>query len=642
MLLFASLLCLTLPAVAQSPVIGSNPPGSVTIDASRLTTIVALDSAWRFQSSDDPRFADPKYDDSAWPLIQPGMDKRLADAHIPNVPDGRSWARLHLHILNANGPLAISLASVRNDSPYAVFANGKEIGATKGFSVEAKYSATPLSIVLPQEREIVLAVHFVFFKRTVIHYFPIQRFEIGQSEALGNKVELRRRQDLDEAYPGILFALMYFAGMLLSLLLLLVQRNHREYLWLAIYFFLFGVDVASIVGWSTNVLPLWTWAQYLNIFIDNGWLEVVGLEFVAELSQTRHRGWVRIVQAYHLVFPIFYVFGYLEATWIAGFVGGLLVLILSSYMLIAAYRRGNRECGLLFFPYFVKTVMGIVNVIPGVFPTLLPPVWTENLNGKGLSAYEPAALFFMAGLISVILLRFNRVTKDEQVAASEFEAARTVQQLLIPTTAPATPGFSVESVYLPAQKVGGDFFLILPALEKEDDSLLAVVGDVSGKGLQAAMVVSTIIGGLRMQVSREPAEVLAHLNRMLAGHISGFATCCAMLIHRDGRIRIANAGNPSPYCNGEELQTLPGLPLGLVSEVAYEETEYILENGQRLTFVSDGVVEAARAETKELFGFDRTKAISGESASVIAKAASDFGAGAPQADDITVLTVAFA
>jgi serine phosphatase RsbU (regulator of sigma subunit) len=247
----------------------------------------------------------------------------------------------------------------------------------------------------------------------------------------------------------------------------------------------------------------------------------------------------------------------------------------------------------------------------------------------------------LAGLIGIVLYRFVRVSKDEEIAAAELEAAKTVQQLLIPATQPATPGFAVESAYLPARQVGGDFFLVMPGAEGAGDkSLLAIMGDVSGKGLQAAMVVSTIIGGLRMQVSRKPAEVLEHLNRMLFGHVSGFATCCVILIDAEGQMRIANAGNPAPYIDGVELSTLPGLPLGITLDVHYEETTHLLKPGQQITFVSDGVIEATNPG-KELYGFDRARDVSGGSAADIAEAATRFASGAPQADDITVLTVCY-
>lgn len=94
--------------------------------------------------------------------------------------------------------------------------------------------------------------------------------------------------------------------------------------------------------------------------------------------------------------------------------------------------------------------------------------------------------------------------------------------------------------------------------------------------------------------------------------------------------------------SGEEIATLPGLPLGILPEAAYEETGFRLEAGVHLTFVSDGVIEATSASTKELFGFERTMGVSLRSASVIAEAACNFGAGAPQADDITVLTIRLA
>jgi hypothetical protein len=212
----------------------------------------------------------------------------------------------------------------------------------------------------------------------------------------------------------------------------------------------------------------------------------------------------------------------------------------------------------------------------------------------------------------------------------EFEAAREVQEQLV---APAVdvPGFRIESVYAPARRVGGDFFRVLPA---SDGSLLLVVGDVSGKGLKAAMTVSAIMGALHDYSSSKPAEILAHLNRVLHGRVSGFVTCCAALIASDGTMTLANAGNPAPYCNGKELAVEPGLPLGMLPEAAYQETISRIAPGDRLTFVSDGVIEATNAQG-ELYGFERTLAISTQPASAIADAAKQFG----QEDDITVLCV---
>jgi sigma-B regulation protein RsbU (phosphoserine phosphatase) len=124
------------------------------------------------------------------------------------------------------------------------------------------------------------------------------------------------------------------------------------------------------------------------------------------------------------------------------------------------------------------------------------------------------------------------------------------------------------------------------------------------------------------------------LNRVLHGQIRGFVTCAATLIRADGAMTLANAGHLSPYRNGEELAVNSGLPLGIVAEGGYEETNYQLALGDRLTFVSDGVVEAT-SEKRELFGFERTQAISNQPADKIAEAARQFG----QEDDISVVTV---
>jgi sigma-B regulation protein RsbU (phosphoserine phosphatase) len=173
----------------------------------------------------------------------------------------------------------------------------------------------------------------------------------------------------------------------------------------------------------------------------------------------------------------------------------------------------------------------------------------------------------------------------------------------------------------------------------DDGSLLIVMGDVSGKGPKTAMTVSTIVGSLRSLPSRAPAEVLANLNRVLHGQISGFVTCCAALISADGTLTIANAGHLSPYRNGpyrnaEEMAVQAGLPLGMLADGSYDETRCQLAPGDRLTFLSDGVVEA-RNGAGELYGFARTQQIGNQTAAIIAETARQFG----QEDDITVVTV---
>jgi serine phosphatase RsbU (regulator of sigma subunit) len=126
----------------------------------------------------------------------------------------------------------------------------------------------------------------------------------------------------------------------------------------------------------------------------------------------------------------------------------------------------------------------------------------------------------------------------------------------------------------------------------------------------------------------------------MIGRSDGFATCIALKVEASGRVTVANAGHPNPYLDGKEVETEANLPLGLVAEITYPEVSLELRPDQICTLVTDGVVEATSASTRELFGFGRTERLSAQPAAEIAETARKFGEGAPQADDITVLSIA--
>jgi serine phosphatase RsbU (regulator of sigma subunit) len=177
--------------------------------------------------------------------------------------------------------------------------------------------------------------------------------------------------------------------------------------------------------------------------------------------------------------------------------------------------------------------------------------------------------------------------------------------------------------------VGGDFFQFAPI---DGGGLLVLVGDVSGKGLRAAMLVSLIVGAFRNRHSDQPGEILGELNAVLAGQMDGgFVTACCARFELSSGLAIANAGHPAPYCDAREAEVEAGLPLGLVRDASYQES---VAPGNRFTFVSDGVVEAENAQ-RQIFGFDRTREISTRPAAEVAEAARAWG----QNDDITVVTV---
>ena len=244
-----------------------------------------------------------------------------------------------------------------------------------------------------------------------------------------------------------------------------------------------------------------------------------------------------------------------------------------------------------------------------------------------------ASIADFTGLLAIVLIifvRFLRIQHDRERAKSELAAARSVQELMIPQEKLDTPGYEVDSVYQPANEVGGDFFHVQA---EGNDGILVVIGDVAGHGLQAAMNVSMLMGALRRFPERRPAKILESLNRVVMGSES-YTTCQAIWFGRDGELVISNAGHLPPYLNSQEITLPGGLPLGALPNETYDEVRLYLHPGDRLLLMSDGVVEARRP-TGELFGFDRVHNLSNQSAFYIADAAKEFG----QEDDITVLTV---
>lgn len=313
--------------------------------------------------------------------------------------------------------------------------------------------------------------------------------------------------------------------------------------------------------------------------------------------------------------------------------------LLLPLLLLVWYRRGNREAGWL--------------ILPSLFPaasTALFDLGTASLDtGWGradflanpipvgpisLQISDLSDLLFVLAIGVVMFFRFTRVSREQARGAAELEAAREIQQRLVPARLPDVKGYRIEAAYFPAQEVGGDFYQIFP---QSDGAQLLLVGDVSGKGLRAAMTGTLALGALRALAGEGlgPAVVLTRLNRQQTEtQDGGFITCICARVTEHGEVTMANAGHLSPYRNGEEISGASGLPLGISQDETYREHTFTLAPGDQLTLLSDGVLEAMDAKG-ELFGFDRMRAISAQSAAEIAAAARRFG----QEDDITVLTL---
>jgi serine phosphatase RsbU (regulator of sigma subunit) len=241
--------------------------------------------------------------------------------------------------------------------------------------------------------------------------------------------------------------------------------------------------------------------------------------------------------------------------------------------------------------------------------------------------------------------------RQRELVEQELEVARSIQQASLPKEVPQPEGWQVSPYYQPAREVGGDFY---------DFHLLSeghvglVVGDATGKGVPAALVMSSTRSMLRAvaRASNSPGEVLEQVNDLLVTDIppNMFVTCFyAILEPESGRLSYANAGHDLPYLrrrNGEaEELRARGMPLGLMSGMNYEEKEIILQVGESALFYSDGLVEAHDPKG-EMFGFPRLRALVGEHGEertlgslLLEELYSFVGEGWEQEDDITLLTL---
>ena len=244
------------------------------------------------------------------------------------------------------------------------------------------------------------------------------------------------------------------------------------------------------------------------------------------------------------------------------------------------------------------------------------------------------AVLFVCAVWAVYRSFFEERRRQLEVE-QELRNARELQRVLVPEAPVTIRGFRLTSAYLPAQEVGGDFFQALSV----GDGLLVVIGDVSGKGMRAAMAVSFLVGTLRALAGPKtgPAELLEELNRRMIGRMQGgFTTCLAMRVEADGQCRAAIAGHPGPFIDGRELALDGSLPLGVFADTSYAETAFQLAPGATCALYTDGLLEA-RDGAGELFGFSRLEELFRRrpTAEEAGRAAVEFG----QDDDITVVTI---
>lgn len=632
------------------------------------SSVKVLTGPWKFHPGDNPAWADPKLDDSQWNSLDLSPPDESYDpvtgasgftpgwtAHGYPQLTGFAWYRLHVDVdTDADGgkPAALALTMpIDFDDAYQVYVNGQMVGQFGNFQTRPVefFNAQPRAFKLPEgvtSGPIVIAIRLWMDSSTPfispdaggLHGPPM----LGQASSIDAMLRLEWDAVNRTELANVLNATLMLFAALLGIVLYWFDRKDPAYFWLAVACLVtFVIRFMVVLGYYTTVLPMSS-----EMFLQDVVLQSVGMGLWAlfwgywfRLEGFRRTASVIVglvclscLSIALLRPPLFGTYVPISASaWVVP-VSLTLKISLGAVLLWITY-RGIRTRGAEGWLALAPILLTICWQYQEEIMVLhLPSI--VSFYGITMTEGQIGALLTLAIITLLMTHRFIRSQREREQWQMEIEQARQVQQVLIPETLPSVPGFALHSEYRPAQQVGGDFFQIIPLA---DGGVLAVIGDVSGKGMPAAMTVSLLVGTLRTLIdfTTSPGEILAAMNqRMIARTNGGFTTCLVLRVEPDGRCRFANAGHLAPYVDGQELAVEGGLPLGLSADAVYRESEYTLGVGKQFTLLTDGVVEA-RAANGELLGFARTAAMSTQTAESIADAAQSFG----HQDDITVLTV---
>jgi hypothetical protein len=666
------LACLVVAIAAQAQSNASPQPLHITLGQS----VVPLNGPWKFtvgdsppDSSGAPLWAQPEFDDSHWETVdltpKAGVFDPLggfsdyvkgwtARGHARHW--GYGWYRIRVQVSAQPGEKLALAGPAYVDDAYQFFRDGSLIGSFGKFSGSHPtiYYTQPAMFQLPQApatesqpKTMVLAFRVWMEPSTLVTQADTGGFHtaptLGNASAVAAGYQLRWleviRTQIIGAVEGLLFLLL--AGVAFSLTRF--DRSDPVYVWMgAIFLLVAAVEATSVLG---------AWTQHIGAILDNGLGDGI-------LTPLIFGGWVMVWWIW---------FGLQRAAWVPKAVG----LLTLGYMISTAIGED------LFFPFISVPVAGIFHTVSLAVRLallvllILVVAWGIRRQGAEGWVVLPAVVLLIAwqfnielallhirinwfpfgirfGLAAVsnllltavlFVLLFRRLLlsiHEQQLMALDVKQAQEVQRVILPESMTTLPGLTIEHEYRPAREVGGDFYQIIP--HPADGSLLIVAGDVTGKGLQAGMLVALLVGAIRStsELNADPLFLLQAMNRRLVGRSEAQATCLAMRIARDGGVLLANAGHLPPYLNGRPVEIEGSLPLGVIAEAEFSVTEFQITENDRLVLASDGIAEAMD-EQGRLFGFARVQELleARMTAAEVAAAAQSFG----QQDDISVIAV---
>jgi hypothetical protein len=597
-----------------------------------------------YHAGDDPAWAAPDLDETGW---KPYSQWKL------NPDQPRVWVRCRPDLSSlraaANPAIQISLWAA-----YQLYVDGDLIGSagnirSGNFSMNTVRSF-PLPFAALHPATIALRITLRLARKLPVSPLPPLELSAGADFVLrGQRAARLLAQSEPNLGPAVCFSIAGVLGVI-AFGFFLYDTSRRELFFLALVSicsactFLNYLFVSALVPYTSTVyLASWSVSALATVVARPVFFFVLARRDVPLVF------WILTALSALSYLPIAFC-AFLppaQALWLESF--DVRYLDLPRYLALMAtytapffafwpYSRITRRmwplAGLCFLfgattaaLYAVRaTALGRIPGIPDLFSR-----WDSAVS----ATRAVVEVCVMVALFALLFREQRQIALDRAALAGEMLAAQEIQRALVPASIDCLPGFHIEVEFRPMRHVGGDFY---NCRTLTGDRQRILIGDVSGKGAAAAMAAAVLIGAAQRRDPESPAELLDHLNLVLSDmHIAGFATCLCAEISANGVFTAANAGHLAPYLNGDEINLEAGLPLGITVDGNYSETRLQLSAGDRLTLLSDGVVEA-QSSSGELFGFDRARAISIHSASQIAQAAQDHG----QEDDITVLTLTFA
>ena len=618
---------------------------------------VELAGPWKFHVGDDPAWAQPNFDDSRWEDVDltpdgvtglsPGWTAR---GHVGH--SGYAWYRLRVDVREAKRPLALKMPDSFDDA-YQVFVNGQRLGEFGKFTEHrvTAYSGLPTAFRLPKGvRSGEISLQSAYGWTAPLHLIRPdagglrQPPELGYASAISEQVRLDWDDVSHNVGSGFLEMLILVMSLAMSLALFWLDRQEKSYLWLALVCEASLLSVAPVL-----LINFTTWMGLTEYVIIH---DVIAFPLRIGLWVLFWGYWFRLTRMRALHYAVWTLviilaigtamlrpplYGSHVPVQAADFLHPFLLIVnlgLGVLLLLVAYRgfyKNKGEGGLAAAAVILAVIANYQHEL-----RLIHVQTTFTIFGFTIFLGSASTILSLLIITVMLLGRFVTAQRAKEQWKLEIAQARHVQQVLIPNKLPQINDLNIDSEYRPAREVGGDFFQIVP--KEEDGTSLIVFGDVTGKGLQAGMLVALIVGAIRStaQHDNRPERILEALNEQLCERESASATCMVLRFAPNGVVELANAGQLPPYLNGSEMQIEGALPLGMLPGMEYPLTSFTLEPGDSLMIMSDGVAEAQNAYG-ELFGFDRIEQMLRDRTSTaeIATAAQRFG----QTDDILVLRV---